>query len=234
VLNGACLALSNPVQMGTVLADDAGTATLTLLIPASAPVGATPRFQAVGLRPTGQANVSPPVDSFLIAEATCTNGLWESPEQCDDANDVARDGCTSACTLDVDFRGAHAALLTLEAGAVVPIFGPVTGTCTTEGPLFVTADPLTSALIVEYSDECIMAGFLGTFGAGGITVQGTVVGNTIVGEATLMVAGLPLNSAPISWPLAAPGVLEVQAPFNTTVQGIAFVGAVELWSDLSQ
>lgn len=34
------------------------------------------------------------------SESFCGNGIWESPEQCDDGNKVNDDGCSSRCLLE--------------------------------------------------------------------------------------------------------------------------------------
>lgn len=234
VLGGACFALRNPSQLGSVLADASGSAVLTLQIPASAPVGATPRFQAAGVRPGQRATITAPVDSFLIAEATCNNGVWESPEQCDDGNLVARDGCANTCTLDVDFRGPHPTELVMTAGVVFPLIGAITDTCVSNTPLTLVPDPFSGVLTVDFVSSCTFSGLLATFGAGGLSFQGELVGNALVGQADLLVLGAPVNGAAVSWPLAAPGVLDVFVPFDTTVSGVTAIGSIELYSDLSQ
>lgn len=45
--------------------------------------------------------VWPPVWTW---EASCGNGVIESPEQCDDGNDIDFDGCDPSCVLNLTIQ----------------------------------------------------------------------------------------------------------------------------------
>jgi len=82
-----------------------------------------------------------------LAPATCGNGVLEVPEQCDDGNTAASDGCSATCTLEaapagldtcpgapIAFAGAAGGPLTFRTSASTsPLTGGVRAACGSTG-----------------------------------------------------------------------------------------------------
>ncbi|WP_437950282.1 DUF4215 domain-containing protein [Sorangium sp. So ce296] len=81
------------------------------------------------------ADAGPYTLDLVFSPATCGDGIVSKPEECDDGNTVAGDGCSAACTVEIDDVCADApvAVLGSNAGDTTGGTAVFEGTCTGRG-----------------------------------------------------------------------------------------------------
>ncbi|AGP39001.1 hypothetical protein SCE1572_33635 [Sorangium cellulosum So0157-2] len=81
------------------------------------------------------ADAGPYTLDLVFSPATCGDGIVSKPEECDDGNTVDGDGCSAACTLEIDDVCADAPVAVLGGNAGDTTGGTAVfeGTCTGRG-----------------------------------------------------------------------------------------------------